>query len=97
MSPEQQIAELRQQIREHDRRYYVDAKPTISDHEYDKLMERLKELEATMSSPETYKEPGLARRLGEEKKSIEIELAHLYDDWDEATSALQTAEGRLLQ
>jgi ATP-binding cassette, subfamily F, member 3 len=56
------------------------------------LETRLKEIETVMSSAETYKEPGLARRLGEEKKSIEIDLAHLYDDWDEATSALQSAE-----
>jgi len=48
-----------------------------------------------MSSPDVYKEPGLARRLGEEKKTLEIELAHLYDDWDEATSDLQEAEERL--
>ncbi len=59
------------------------------------LETRLKELEAALSSGETYKESGLARRLGEEKKSIEIELAHLYDDWDEATSDLQSAEDRL--
>jgi len=56
------------------------------------LETRLKEIETVMSSAETYREPGLARRLGEEKKSIEIDLAHLYDDWDEATSALQSAE-----
>ncbi|MEX0586289.1 MAG: hypothetical protein WD176_06580, partial [Pirellulales bacterium] len=45
-SVEQQIAELREQIREHDRRYYVDAAPTISDREYDKLLADLRELEA---------------------------------------------------
>ena len=56
---------------------------------------RLKEIEAAMSSPDVYKEPGLARRLGEEKKVLEIELAHLYDDWDEATTDLQEAESRL--
>jgi ATP-binding cassette, subfamily F, member 3 len=59
------------------------------------LETRLKEIEAAMGSSEIYKEPGLARRLGEERKSIEIDLAHLYDDWDEATSDLQQAEGRL--
>lgn len=42
----EQIAGLRQEIREHDRRYYVEAKPTISDREYDALMNQLKELEA---------------------------------------------------
>src|SRR5712675_3650154 len=45
-SVSEQIAELREQIREHDRRYYVEAAPTISDLEYDKLLARLKELEA---------------------------------------------------
>ncbi len=53
---------------------------------------RLKEIDAALACAETYKEPGLARRLGEEKKSIEIELAHLYDDWDDATSELQRQE-----
>ena len=56
---------------------------------------RLKEIETAMSSPDFYKEPGLARRLGEEKKGLEIELAHLYDDWDQATTDLQEAESRL--
>jgi ATP-binding cassette subfamily F protein 3 len=58
------------------------------------LEARLKEIDATMASPGTWHEPGLAKRLGEEKKSIEIELAHLYDDWDHATSALQEEEAR---
>ncbi len=52
------------------------------------LETRFKEIEAAMAAPETYKESGLARRLGEEKKQIEIDLAHLYDDWDDATSKL---------
>jgi DNA ligase (NAD+) len=41
-----QIAELRRAIHHHDRKYYVEAAPEISDLEYDKLMSRLKELEA---------------------------------------------------
>jgi ATP-binding cassette subfamily F protein 3 len=57
---------------------------------------RLKEIDAQMASPDTWHEPGLGKRLGEEKKSIEIELAHLYDDWDHATSALQEEEARVL-
>ena len=59
------------------------------------LETRLKELETAMSSAETYKEPGMARKLGEERKTVEVELAHLYDDWDEATSELQRAEAQL--
>jgi DNA ligase (NAD+) len=40
-----EIERLRDEIREHDRRYYVDAAPKISDLEYDRLMRRLQELE----------------------------------------------------
>jgi DNA ligase (NAD+) len=43
---EQEIEGLRAEIRAHDRRYYVDAAPTISDLEYDRLVERLAALEA---------------------------------------------------
>jgi DNA ligase (NAD+) len=41
----QRIDELRAQIRYHDRKYYVDAAPEISDLEYDRLMAELKRLE----------------------------------------------------
>jgi len=56
------------------------------------LETRLKEVAVALSSSETYRETGLARALGEEKKKIEIELAHLYDAWDEATSDLHREE-----
>lgn len=38
-------AELRKQINYHDHLYYVDAKPEISDRDYDKLMDELKKIE----------------------------------------------------
>ena len=44
-NPEQEIDALRKEIREHDRLYYVDATSIISDHQYDRLLERLKKLE----------------------------------------------------
>ena len=44
-SIEKQIAELRNQIRYHEHRYYVLDDPEISDLEFDKLMQHLKELE----------------------------------------------------
>lgn len=37
---------LCQQIIEHDRRYYVDAEPTIADVEYDRLMQQVRAIEA---------------------------------------------------
>ncbi len=39
------IAELREEIRYHDRKYYVEDDPEVSDYEYDMLMEELEELE----------------------------------------------------
>jgi len=40
------ITQLRQEIREHNRRYYVDGNPTITDAEFDRLFRELQEMEA---------------------------------------------------
>ncbi|HNA61131.1 MAG TPA: NAD-dependent DNA ligase LigA, partial [Elusimicrobiota bacterium] len=40
-----EIERLREDIRRHDRLYYLDARPEISDVEYDRLMRRLRDLE----------------------------------------------------
>ena len=45
-SVEQEIERLRDEIRAHDRRYYVEAAPTISDQEYDALLARLRDMES---------------------------------------------------
>jgi DNA ligase (NAD+) len=45
MNPSQRIHTLRELIREHDRRYYVEAAPVVSDREYDELLRELRELE----------------------------------------------------
>jgi DNA ligase (NAD+) len=45
-SPVNQIRELRQRLRHHNELYYQEAKPEISDAEYDKLYRELEELEA---------------------------------------------------
>ncbi len=63
-SVEQKIARLRDQIREHDRRYYVEAAPTISDLEYDRLMRQLRELEA--AHPELVTPDSPTQRVGGE-------------------------------
>src|SRR5262245_61486740 len=44
-SVKDRIEKLRDQIRHHDRLYYVDAQPEISDREYDQLYAELKQLE----------------------------------------------------
>src|SRR5229473_6318606 len=43
----QRITDLREQIHHHDYLYYVEARPEVSDAEYDALMRELRELEAT--------------------------------------------------
>jgi DNA ligase (NAD+) len=42
---QKRIAKLRDEIRRHDRLYYVEARPEISDYDYDKLFDELKKLE----------------------------------------------------
>ena len=44
-APARRVAQLRDEIRAHDRRYYVEDRPTISDREYDRLMQELIDLE----------------------------------------------------
>jgi DNA ligase (NAD+) len=47
MMVKQDIEDLKQTIHQHDHQYYVKNSPTISDQEYDALLRRLRELEAT--------------------------------------------------
>src|SRR6188474_2619859 len=44
-SSAQRIAALRDQIRFHDRKYYEESRPVITDREYDRLMQELIDLE----------------------------------------------------
>jgi DNA ligase (NAD+) len=46
MNIQQQIEELRRQLNEHNRKYYVENAPEISDFEFDALMRELQQLEA---------------------------------------------------
>ena len=43
---EQHLEHLRSEIRAHNYRYHVLDAPTVSDHEYDQLLNELKEIEA---------------------------------------------------
>ena len=59
---EREVAQLRAEINRHNRLYYVDAAPEISDREYDRLMERLEELEA--EHPELVTPDSPTQRVG---------------------------------
>ncbi|MFH1897096.1 MAG: NAD-dependent DNA ligase LigA [Candidatus Desantisbacteria bacterium] len=56
------INELRELIRYHDDKYYIDASPEITDYEYDQLMHELLHLED--EHPELIKEDSPSRRVG---------------------------------
>jgi DNA ligase (NAD+) len=58
----EKIESLRQQIRKHDYLYYVENKPEVSDHEYDKLFAELKKLEE--QHPESITPDSPTQRVG---------------------------------
>ena len=69
-----EIASLREQIRHHDQLYYVAAAPEISDREYDKLLERLKQLEA--EHPELITPDSPTQRTGDQPVSELPQVEH---------------------
>ncbi|MFI5348261.1 MAG: NAD-dependent DNA ligase LigA [Elusimicrobiota bacterium] len=93
--PEAEVAALRAEITEHDRRYYLLDAPTVSDTEYDRLMARLKELEA--QHPELASADSPSRRVsggvGSDFKPVKhavpmLSLDNAYEEadiraWDE--------------
>ncbi|MEX2121436.1 MAG: NAD-dependent DNA ligase LigA [Pirellulales bacterium] len=62
--PAAEIAQLREQIRYHDQKYYRDSAPEISDLEYDRLVKRLEKLEA--EHPELVRPDSPTQRVGEQ-------------------------------
>lgn len=60
----EEIQRLRELIRYHDYKYYVEASPEISDLEYDRLMQRLRELEE--AHPELITPDSPTQRVGEQ-------------------------------
>src|SRR4051795_10048972 len=56
------IEELRRELRHHDHLYYVEARPEISDRDYDRLYSELKELEA--KHPELVTPDSPSQRVG---------------------------------
>ena len=63
-SAAKQIESLREKIRHHDRKYYVEARPEISDHEYDRLLADLRSLED--KHPELVVPDSPTQRVGDE-------------------------------
>ncbi|GAA4419814.1 NAD-dependent DNA ligase LigA [Bremerella cremea] len=63
MSIETDIEKLRDEIRIHDRKYYVEANPELTDLQYDQLLNKLKQLEA--ENPELITADSPTQRIGD--------------------------------
>jgi DNA ligase (NAD+) len=91
---EHEIAQLRADLNRHNYLYYVEAKPEISDREYDRMMSRLTELEA--EHPELVSPDSPTQRVGGQPLSgfrtvrhavpmLSIDNTYSYDElreWD---------------
>lgn len=93
------IERLREQIREHDRRYYIEAAPVISDLDYDRLLEELRQLET--AHPELITPESPTQRVGDaavdELTSVRhvrpmLSMDNTYSEGDLAAWAARTAK-----
>ena len=76
MDEKQRIEQLRQELHEHNRRYYVLNQPTISDQEFDLLMKELQALEE--KHPELYDDNSPTQRVGSDLNQEFRQVAHRY-------------------
>ena len=74
MDVQREIEALREEIREHNRHYYEEDAPVISDFEYDALMRRLIELEA--AHPEYSSPDSPTQRVGGTARSTFAPVTH---------------------
>jgi len=91
-SAARQIQHLREQIRHHDRKYYVEAAPEISDRDYDRLLSELRALEETHPALVAADSP--TQRVGDEPvpslESVQHRLPMLSIDNTYSASDLTT-------
>jgi DNA ligase (NAD+) len=73
-SPRQEIARLSEQLRRYQYEYYVLARPSVSDAEYDRLFDRLLELER--GHPELVREDSPTQRVGSDLTRDLPEVRH---------------------
>ena len=71
-----EIDNLRERLSYHNHKYYVENSPEISDFEFDEMMRRLMDLEAT--HPEFYDELSPSVRVGSDRTSEFVAVAHRY-------------------
>lgn len=76
MDEKQRILQLRQELHEHNYRYYVLNQPTIGDQEFDFMMHELQELEAR--HPEMADPNSPTQRVGSDISTEFRQVAHRY-------------------
>ena len=76
MNEKERILYLREQLHEHNYKYYVLNKPDISDQEFDFLMHELQDLEA--KHPELYDANSPTQRVGSDLNQNFTQVAHKY-------------------
>lgn len=76
MDEKQRIEQLRQELHEHNHRYYVLNQPIIDDQEFDRLMRELQDLEA--KHPELYDPNSPTQRVGSDLNQEFRQVAHKY-------------------
>ena len=74
LDPAKKIAALREQIGEHNRRYYLEDAPTISDQDYDRLFRELQALE--QAHPELASPDSPTQRVGAERSAAFQAVEH---------------------
>lgn len=70
----QELLTLRNQLHEHNHRYYVLNEPSISDFDFDQMMHRLEDLEAR--HPELYDANSPTQRVGSDLNQQFVQVAH---------------------
>lgn len=76
MNDKERIEELRRLLHEHNRRYYIQNDPIISDHEFDALMNELQTLE--QRHPELYDANSPTQRVGSDLNGNFEQVEHKY-------------------
>ncbi len=76
MDEQQRIAQLRNELHQHNYRYYVLSQPTISDHDFDMLLHELQQLEER--HPELYDSNSPTQRVGSDIMKEFSQVKHRY-------------------
>ena len=76
MTPQERILQLRSELHEHNRRYYVLNSPTISDYEFDMLLKELQQLEE--EHPDMYDATSPTLRVGNDITKEFRQVQHKY-------------------